>query len=257
MPYCNELFYREYENGATETGNPPLVLLHGSGGSHMAWPVELRRMHGRRVIALDLPGHGQSGKNACQSLEPLVAKLGNFLRDCRIRKAALAGHSLGAILALAYTAVLPSQVQGLALLSCGSRFTIPNTLFDTLLQAKQNGQFSEQFNQLVFDPAFPQAERRAIVEPLSKVRPSTLLMDLGICADFRLPVNLAAVKCPTLIINGAGDRITPPACARELAYALPNASLTTLPGCGHMLIYEKTTLISTMMRDFLVNIDAI
>ncbi len=257
MPYCNDLFYREYENGTTETGKPPFVLLHGSGGSHLAWPVELRRMHGRRVIALDLPGHGQSGKNACQSLAALVARLEDFLRGCRIRKAALAGHSLGAILALAYAAALPSRVQGLALLSCGSHFTIPSQLFDALLQPKQNGQFSEQFSQMVFDPAFPQAERRAIAEPLSKVRPSTLMMDLGICADFRLPANLAAVKCPALMINGAGDRIIPPACARELAYALPNASLTILPGCGHMLIYEKTTLISTMMRDFWSNIDAL
>ena len=44
----------------TTVSYPPLVLVHGAGGSHLDWPPDLRRLAGMRVIALDLPGHGRS-----------------------------------------------------------------------------------------------------------------------------------------------------------------------------------------------------
>ncbi len=251
MPYCNDLFYRCYESGETERGIPPLVLLHGSGGSHMAWPVEMRRWRGLRVIALDLPGHGQSTGAACQSLDALVNCLRRFLQDCGIREVLLAGHSLGAILALTYASVYSSHVRGMALLSCGCRFAIPPELFDALLQPSRKAGFVELFSRLAFDPSFPQSRRRAILEPLAKMRSSTLFMDVGICSDFRVTGNLEKVQCPVMLINGASDLITIPASARQLAYCLPEASITILPRCGHLLLYEKTTLINQMMRDFL------
>ncbi len=250
MPYCNELFYRIYENGDSAKGKLPLVLLHGSGGSHMAWPLEIRRLRGRRVIALDLPGHGRSAGASCQSLEALTACLKDFLLACGLRRVLLAGHSLGAMLALEYACANPKHAQGLILLACGSRFDLPPILFDDLLRPNHNERFIEHFNALAFDPACAQTERRAILEPLKKVRASTLLLDLGICHDYRLASNLDDVSCPAAIINGASDRITTPSTARQLASALPQAALSILPQCGHMLIYEKTTLINSIMRDF-------
>lgn len=250
MPYCNELFYRQYKNDSEAENPVPLVLLHGSGGSHMAWSVEIRRMRGRNVIALDLPGHGQSGGSACQSLEALVSALHVFFQECAIRKMALAGYSLGAALAAAYARAYPTQVKGMALLACGSRFSFPAALLDALRNFNPQTQFIELFNRLVFDPAYPQAERRKILEPLAKTDPGVLRMDLQICLNYSLPAGWDKVNCPVILINGASDAVVSTCAARELAYSLPYASLTVLPGCGHMLIYEKTALISAMLRDF-------
>ncbi len=250
MPYCNDLFYRQYKNDSEAENPVPLVLLHGSGGSHMAWPVEIRRMRGRNVIALDLPGHGQSGGSACQSLEALVSALHGFFQECAIRKMALAGYSLGAALAAAYARAYPTQVKGMALLAGGSRFSFPAALLDALRNFNPQTQFIELFNRLVFDPAYPQAERRKILEPLAKTDPGVLRMDLQICLNYSLPAGWDKVNCPVILINGASDAVVSTCEARELAYSLPYASLTVLPGCGHMLIYEKTTLISAMLRDF-------
>ncbi len=250
MPYCNDLFYRQYKNDSEAENPVPLVLLHGSGGSHMAWPVEIRRMRGRNVIALDLPGHGQSGSSACQSLEALVSALHGFFQECAIRKMALSGYSLGAALAAAYARAYPTQVKGMALLAGGSRFSFPAALLDALRNFNPQTQFIELFNRLVFDPAYPQAERRKILEPLAKTDPGVLRMDLQICLNYSLPAGWDKVNCPVILINGASDAVVSTCEARELAYSLPYASLTVLPGCGHMLIYEKTTLISAMLRDF-------
>ena len=60
MPVAADLYYHIYE-GSEEGRRPPVVLIHGAGGTHLHWPSEVRRLPGYRVLALDLPGHGKSG----------------------------------------------------------------------------------------------------------------------------------------------------------------------------------------------------
>ena len=62
MPYIQvndeELFYAET---SSPNARLTMVLVHGAGENHLAWPAELRRVDGVTVYALDLPGHGKSG----------------------------------------------------------------------------------------------------------------------------------------------------------------------------------------------------
>ena len=250
MAYSNNLFYRIYDEGDQLKNSRPLILLHGSGGSHMAWPVDIRRSLKRRIIALDLPGHGKSAGTACQHLPGLVQSLRLFLDNLHIYQADLAGHSLGALLALNFALSFPKRVNRLFLLSCGSYFKVPEDLFDSLLCPNQKGQFIEDFGQIAFNRGFPQSQRRKLLEPLSQVRTSTLLADLSICAEYHLKGDLGKITCPAQLVNGINDPITTPVSARELAHNLPRATLDLLPKCGHMLLYEKTALISKMMRGF-------
>lgn len=250
MPYSQDLFYRIYNEGEQPQNSYPLVLLHGSGGSHMAWPVDMRRLVSRRVIALDLPGHGQSIGTACQRLPGLVQSLRRFLDNLHIYNADLAGHSLGALLALDYAQAFPKRVHSLFLLACGSHFNVPAELFDRLLCPNQEDRFIEDFSRIAFSRYFPESQRRKLLAPLSKVRPSTLLADLSICAEYRLNGNFQKIPCLTRLVTGSDDLITSPASARELLHNLPQAELEILPKCGHLLLYEKTALIAKMMHGF-------
>lgn len=250
MPYSRDLFYRIYDEGEQPLSSFPLVLLHGSGGSHMAWPVDLRRLVSRRVIALDLPGHGKSAGTACQRLPALVQSLRHFLDELHIYRADLAGHSLGALLALDYAQAFPKRVRSLFLLSCGSHFNLPADLFDSLLCPNRKNRFIEDFSRMAFSRDFSESQRRKLLAPLSQVRTSTLLADLSICAEYRLNGNFRKIACPTRLVNGLDDPITTPASARELLHNLPQAELEILPKCGHLLLYEKTALIGKMMRGF-------
>ena len=56
-----ETLHYQIHHGGTRPDGPPLVLVHGAGGNLMHWPGALRRLPGRTVYALDLPGHGKSG----------------------------------------------------------------------------------------------------------------------------------------------------------------------------------------------------
>jgi pimeloyl-ACP methyl ester carboxylesterase len=250
MPYSGGIFYRLYNEADLPASSRPLLLLHGSGGSHMAWPVDMRRSLKRRVIALDLPGHGKSAEMACQRLPSLVQSLLCFLDNLSIYEMDLAGHSLGALLALSAAQALQKRARSLLLLSCGSHFGIPDSLFDSLLCPHKKNQFIEDFSRLAFYEEFPQSQRRVLLAPLGQVRTSTLLADLSICAEFRLNGNFQKIACPILMVNGGNDLITTPAAARELAHNLSQAELEVLPKCGHLLLYEKTASISKLMRGF-------
>lgn len=134
MPYSSNLFFRIY-NGDSKASAYPVLLLHGSGGSHLAWPAEVRRLPHHRVLAVDLPGHGKSNTPVCQSLEALQIAIQSFLLDQQIHKVIMVGHSLGAAAALSFASNYPEQVCGLFLLACGSRFNIPLDWFTSLLNA--------------------------------------------------------------------------------------------------------------------------
>ena len=254
MPFINDFFYRIY-NGNSEKSHYPVVLLHGSGGSHMAWPSDIRRLSGQRVIALDLPGHGKSEIAVCYSMQSLIGSLKSFLQEMHISQAVFIGHSLGAALALQYAAAYPQCVKGLILFACGNKFQISDDLLDLLQTPNCKNKFIEKFSQLAFQNKFPQTQRREILKPLVATRSSVLIADLAICSHFEAASGLARVVCPARLIGGAEDQICSPASVMQLAHLLPKADYRSIPKCGHLLLYEQTMLISRMVSDFLKEVN--
>ncbi|MGA8892971.1 MAG: alpha/beta fold hydrolase, partial [Anaeromyxobacteraceae bacterium] len=57
----------------------PLLLVHGAGGTRLHWPGALRRLPGRRVIAVDLPGHGESAPPAERTIGGMALRLAGVL----------------------------------------------------------------------------------------------------------------------------------------------------------------------------------
>jgi pimeloyl-ACP methyl ester carboxylesterase len=67
-----------------------------------------------------------------------------------------------------------------------------------------------------------------------------LHVDLTASAAYQDGLEAAAkVRCPTLIVAGAADRMTPAGEAAKLAAAIKGAQLVTLPNCGHMMMVEQ------------------
>ena len=84
----------------SESGEgPPLVLLHGLGSSRRRWDPLVERLTGFRCVAVDLPGHGDSPDEGCDVASAAVA-VGALLRELRLDRPPVIGHSLGANVAL-------------------------------------------------------------------------------------------------------------------------------------------------------------
>ncbi|MFD2272043.1 alpha/beta fold hydrolase [Undibacterium arcticum] len=99
---------------------PAIVLLHGIGSGAASWlPCALRMAHEAQVIAWNAPGYGSSSPlaNALPRAADYAARLHQLLTTLDIKRCVLVGHSLGAIMASAYTAAHGESVSKLVLLS--------------------------------------------------------------------------------------------------------------------------------------------
>lgn len=92
---------------------PPLVLLHGMTFDRTTWRdiiPELQRIDpGRRVVAIDLPGHGQSPDQAAYELDTIVGQIHRVVEEAGLTAPVLVGHSASGGFATAYAARHPSH----------------------------------------------------------------------------------------------------------------------------------------------------
>ncbi len=97
-----DISYLEISPADPDPAAIPVVLIHGFGGDSNNWLFNQGKIgESHRVIALDLPGHGRSGKNVKDgSIKGLAAVVGRFLAALDIEEAHLFGHSMGAAVAL-------------------------------------------------------------------------------------------------------------------------------------------------------------
>lgn len=252
MPFCANIFYRQY-NGIKEGAGSPVLLLHGGGGTHLGWPSDLRRLPDQNIIAIDLPGHGLSKPPACLSLNGLVDRLTKFLSCMGYYQINLVGFSLGGALAISFAHRYPQRIKKLALISCGNRFVVPEEIMRHLRPPANIVKASEIFSQAAFHPKIMPSFRRKIIEPLYDINPAVLAADFHISRNFRAPVPEKKYKKPLMVIGGSDDRISPPWSLRLLTSFSDNSHVELIPGAGHMVIYEKTKQVRDLLVEFLKN----
>ena len=255
-------------------GGPPLVLVHGLGGSAANWcelaPALMRR---RRVVAPDLPGHGGSAPlHAVSGLEPYADRVAAVMDLEGMLPAPVVGHSLGGMVVLRLALRRPDAVQAIVLagsagLSIGR--TWPRTLlsvFSVVRPGRLAGRYrswvarSALLRRLVFgvvsvsDPiGLP---NRAVDGFLSG---QVLHTDIGSAWNaLRLDdprQELERLSCPALILWGADDVQLPLEDAFEYARRL-RAPLRVIAGCGHLLIGERPEPCAHAIETFLDTIEA-
>ncbi|NJN84669.1 MAG: alpha/beta fold hydrolase [Caldilineaceae bacterium] len=253
MPFVNvdaqSIFYTRH--GGTELANagPPLLLVHGAGGSHLHWPAHLRRLADRIVYALDLPGHGRSLGPGRTSIEAYASFLCAFVSALRIEKFVLAGHSMGGAIALAVAIQQVERLAGLILVGAGARLAVS----PALLQALQDdfAGATATITRLAHSPETPASERRRFLDQLRKNDPVVLRDDFLACAQFDQRSSLDKVSIPTLLIYGRQDRMTPVANGEQLHAQLPRSELHVVEDAGHMAMLENAHAVIDLFQAFI------
>lgn len=110
MPVAPEMYYFAYDGGGGD--RPPVVLIHGAGGTHLHWPSEVRRLPGYRTFAIDLPGHGKSGSCGMQSVASYSRALLDWVKAADMYRPVFVGHSLGSAIVQQLALFFPGQVLG-------------------------------------------------------------------------------------------------------------------------------------------------
>jgi pimeloyl-ACP methyl ester carboxylesterase len=233
---------------ARRPSEPDVVFIHGAGMDHTVWTLQTRWFahHGRNVFALDLPGHGRSEGAPLARIEDYAAWLMRALDAIDSARAALVGHSMGALIALAAAAASPERVWALGLL--GAAPTMP--VHPDLLAAA-TAQDHAAIDLLVSWGLGRRSHLGGAQAPgiwmlggsarlLERDTRAALATDLAACNAYKGALAAAAaLRCPALLIAGALDRMTPAKGAGELAKAMTDGRVVTLAGSGHMMMIEQ------------------
>lgn len=172
---------------------------------------------------------------------------------------ALAGFSMGSLVALEVFRRAPERVTRLALLSASYHKIEPNVAHHlaAAIDGLRTGEFDEYLEHAyplyVAPDSIDDAELKATFKAMSHrqgpdaaIREIHALMNVGDYADL-----LPKIARPTAVIGGALDQRTPPHLHRELAAAIPGATLTLIEGSGHFTLLEKPEATTTALAAWL------
>lgn len=249
MPYAGEIHYR----GAFSRGNnrQVLILIHGAGGSYLYWPPEIRHRAGRDILAIDLPGHGESKGGPRDSIEAYAQALLEFMDLLEIDQAVLCGHSMGSAIAQRMSLDSPDRVYGLILVGAGAKLRVHPQLIEDCSQPDTYPQAVSQIMAWSFSQHADQRLMRLASERMKEVSPGVLLTDFQACNAFDIRDEVGEIKQPTLIICGDDDQMTPVKFSEFLADNIHRSRLEVMPGAGHMVMLEKPEVVTGLIEGFL------
>jgi pimeloyl-ACP methyl ester carboxylesterase len=254
------------------TGGPAIVLVHGSNASLHTWEPWAAQLGDRfRVVTMDMPGHGLTGRTPVDDYSPMgmVAVVKGVTRKMGIDHFVLGGNSMGGGVALRYALTRESDLDGLILVDASGlppradevgtgkaarsfslvrmpvvgwllRWITPRFVFRDALE----GVFVDQ--SLVTDEMVDRYFELNVMEgtrDATRTRFSTPRADADEDA-------VAALEVPTLILWGDKDRLIPVSVAHRFDALIPNSTLVIYENVGHIPMEEVAVRSAADVRAF-------
>lgn len=243
-----------------EGTGPALLFVHGLGGNAQNWVLQRAAFsRSRRVIAIDLPGHGRSeGREVpFQAYWKAIYALCDHLE---IERIAICGLSKGARAALMFAARHPERVECIAAINAFVHLEPADKqkrleLYDLLLNPDGGRVWADQLLQEmgVSDNA---AIVRGFLRALDTIDPKHIWARFRELLAFDQRVELADVRCRVLLVRGERDGFVPDYCATELQKRLMVSSIVRMPQCGHLPYLETPKQFNELLAHFLLTGEA-
>ena len=256
----------------TSGDGPPLVVLHGFTGSTKTW-ASIRSVaeKSHAVIAVDLPGHGNSSapnNPGCYALTRFADDLVRILDYLSIHRTVVLGYSMGGRAALRFALAHPDRVAGLVLESSSpgiddaadreARITADNALADAI-ESDGIEAFINRWERLPLwdtQQGMPAEARDRLRAQRLENRQEGLANSLrgaGVGVDEPVYERLAGIETPTLLVAGALDEKYVEI-ARSMLQAMPNARLNIIGDAGHAAHFERPDAFASAVMAFLQDI---
>jgi len=256
LPGRGRVSYLTSEGAAERT----TLLIHGSGVSARSWVYQLRGLRGAlRMMAVDLPGHGESDPALDVSVEEYAAVVTDFLTVLDTGPVIVAGHTLGGAIAIALAAKRPDLVRGLVLVS--SCVKLPpadgwgERLIPYLPGPLRKLLFFSTAKKILFAPGASGEAVRLAMQELRACRPQTILNDVRAARTMDLTEPAGRLDVPTLILAGGRDGLIPPASAQRLRELIRGSRLRIADGAGHMMLLESPDWVNQEFVTFADSLD--
>lgn len=237
---------------------PALLLLHAFPFDRRLWSEVTPRLAERfRVIAMDARGFGESTPPDPFSIADLADDAALLLDALGVPMAAVAGVSMGGYAALAFAARHPARLAALALVDTRSTADSPQGRIGrdqgiALVRAEGAAVYAASMvDQLLSAHAPPPV--RTFAHQLASSEPPEAIAGALLAMRERpdRTSELGAIACPTLVVVGSEDAVTPPSDARALQAAIPGARLVEIAGSGHLVPLEAPAAFTAELMLFL------
>ncbi len=254
---------------------PPLVFIHGFGGSMWNWEHQYTQLSSRyRVIVPDLLGSGLSDKpNLAYTPQQLVRFFHEFLQVLDLPHVSLIGNSMGAGMAMALALDYPNQVNRLVLIS-GFPDRVSENIASKHYQrflhhrpplwlAKlgnwmaNRGATEHLLKEIIYLPhlitptvierSYQNRKRGGFLPPLYS------LLDNIDQWESQYGQRLSQISHPVLLIWGNHDRVFPLPVGEKVRQLLPQAQWHVIQDAGHMPQWEQPTVVNSLIESFILS----
>ena len=237
---------------------PAIALVNSLGTDARIWDGVIARLATRyRVLSYDKRGHGLSdAPPGDYRLADHIDDLAHLLDHVGIDSLALAGVSVGGLIAQGFALRLPERLSGLVLCNTAPRVGDAAGWSERMAVVRSGGlaAIADATMERWFSPGF----RQDRPDELAGWRNLFLRSDAGgyvsTCATLRdadLTATVGAIDVPTLVVAGDEDRATPVELVRGCALAIPGARLEIFPGAGHLPPIEQPARLAALIESFL------
>lgn len=245
--------WREYGDPSA----PVAVLLHGLGGSRVAWGPQGQVLGSmRRVIAWDAPGAGASDRVSACTFDAYVDRVLQLIDtvspDAPVD---LVGMSFGGMVAQYTAARRPDRLRSLVLLCTSPKFGLDGTDPEEwrarrLAGLEEFGSTAAAAPAILTSLAGPNAQHVVpeAVDAMARVTMDGLMDKLTTITTHDSRAILPTIELPTLVLVGSDDDETPVAYAEAIVERMPNARLEVVPRAGHLLNLEAPDAVNAAIR---------
>jgi pimeloyl-ACP methyl ester carboxylesterase len=237
-----------------ENNRHTIILLHGSGLSHVVWSLTEQYLSNKNynILAIDLPGHGNSDGPSLSSIEKIVEWLEKVINKIGINSLTILGHSQGCLEAIEYTSKYPKKVKSLILVGGSYKMPVNQDLID-LATSGDKGAIN-----LMMKWGYKGSKKFIGGNPVEKIINSTrairetLAVDLMACNNYKNGLEaIKKIKCRTLFIFGELDKMFSLEKGKKVAELITNSETYVIQNCGHMIMFENAFKMREKVAEFL------
>ena len=248
--------------GVVERGSgdaTPIIFLHGVGSDKSVWAPQLAHFgEGRRAVAFDYPGYGESEPWPDATRDDFAAAILAAMDALSIASAHVCGLSLGGVIAIAIGAAAQSRCASLILADSFAIHPDGQAIFDRSEAASRTigmRALAEARAGALLGKAATPAMHAEIIETMSRIDPAGYLIGARAVWLADQVDRAKAIRVPTLVLVGDEDGITPPALSQQLTDLIPGARMELIAGAGHLANLEQEPAFNSVIDRFLSEID--